>query len=195
MQRTSNQQNEDSVEVPARVQIRKYKDGDRARAVEVYRAAFCDGVDRTTYPLMHRCIFNWVDEMIPVFDDVRSMMKVENGGCLFMVLDSSGQSIGMIGLKVSDEDKQHRRAELVRMALVPGHRQRGIGNQMLEFIIEYARHELKCKLIWLSTSSNRWVACKMYEKYGFEEVSRERDGDMRDDAVDTWWDINMEKKL
>lgn len=84
---------------------------------------------------------------------------------------------------------------MVRMVLAAEYRRKGIGKLMMEFALAYAQYELKCDSIWVRTGSILFAACRLYEKYGFKETSREREGDLGDGAVDTWWTITMEKEL
>ena len=183
------------VEAPVIVDFRKYKEEDKKRAVEIYVAGFFQGVNRITRPVLYSAVKKWTDGIKPQYDDVDTMMSVNNGGCLFSVVNEDGEVIGTVGIRVSDDDKCRNRAEIVRMALTEQYQGKGIGRLMMEFILEYARINLKCETVWLLTGTTLVAACKLYEKFGFIEVSREQEGDTSIGAVEVWWSLIMERKL
>ncbi len=186
---TENQSKDD--DASKRIEIRKYKAEDHGAAVELWVAGMLDGIDKKRYPKTYGEGTKWCEFVRPQYDDVQSMVGAENGGCLFSAVDGLGTIVGQIGLKVSDEDKRHRSAELVRNAVANERRGQGIGRLMLMFIIEHARVELKCDSIWLETVSLLGTAQKMYMKYGFRETGRE----IRDVGETPWWVVRMEKRL
>ena len=184
------QPRETPVQAPITVEIRKYNDEDRSKVTQLFVAGICEGFDRTVYPLRYQAMVEWMLSTVQLYDGVPS-----NGGCLFSAIAENEEVIGSVGINVSDDDKERKRAEIVGMVLAEEHRRKGIGRLMLEFILEYARKELNCESVWLLTTTSLAAACRLFKKNGFEIVNSYREGDLRHNAVDTWLTYSMEKKL
>ncbi len=116
------------------------------------------------------------------------------GGCLFTAVDEDdGTIVGLIGLKVSDEDKSERRAELIRNVVIPECRGQGVGRLMLNHVADYARVQLKCDSIWLETNSLLTMAQGMYQRHGFDVTQRIEGGERENRPGEFWWVIRLTK--
>ena len=89
---------------------------------------------------------------------------LDGGGCLFLAIDGA-KVIGTTGLA-----KEHEGVyELVKMAVDPQYRGRGIGKQLLDRCLEEARM-YNAKKVFLFSNSQLLVALKLYEQYGFRHI-------------------------
>ena len=89
---------------------------------------------------------------------------IAGGGCIFLALDGE-KVVGSAGLA---KDKEGI-FELVKMAVDPVWRGRGISKLLLERCLEEAK-KLKAEKIFLFSNSQLLIAIKLYEKYGFRHV-------------------------
>jgi putative acetyltransferase len=89
------------------------------------------------------------------------------GGCLFLAQEG-GTIIGTAGLVYAGNDIY----ELVKMAVHPTQRGKGIGKCLLETCIAEARKR-QARKIFLFSNSQLTTAIQMYEKYGFRHMAPE----------------------
>ena len=89
---------------------------------------------------------------------------IAGGGCIFLAMDEESV-VGSAGLAKEKEGI----FELVKMAVDPAWRGRGISKLLLERCLEEAK-KLKAEKIFLFSNSQLLIALKLYEKYGFRHV-------------------------
>lgn len=89
---------------------------------------------------------------------------IARGGCIFLAMDEESV-VGTAGLAKEKEGM----FELVKMAVDPAWRGRGISKLLLERCLEEAK-KLKAEKIVLFSNSQLHIALKLYEKYGFRHV-------------------------
>ena len=89
---------------------------------------------------------------------------IAGGGCIFLAVDEE-KVVGSAGLA---KDKEGI-FELVKMAVEPAWRGRGISKLLLERCLEEAK-KLKAEKIFLFSNSQLLIAIKLYENYGFRHV-------------------------
>jgi len=89
---------------------------------------------------------------------------LDGGGYIFLAKDED-KIIGTAGI-ANDGDSVY---ELVKMAVAPAFRGRGISKLLIEKCLNKAR-ELKAKKIFLYSNSQLQTAITLYKKYGFVHV-------------------------
>ncbi len=80
--------------------------------------------------------------------------------------------LGIAGLLVSKGQKEAHKGLLVSMYVRPGARKTGLGRQLVETIIEFARERVE--VIQLSVVSENEGAIRLYQELGFTEWGREK---------------------
>ena len=80
--------------------------------------------------------------------------------------------VGIGGLIISDRLKEAHKGRLVGMYVRPSSRGIGVGGQLVQTIIEFARHRVD--LIQLAVVSENKVALKLYARFGFVEYGLEK---------------------
>jgi GNAT superfamily N-acetyltransferase len=80
----------------------------------------------------------------------------------FWVIDLKGETIGMVGMIIVDENT----AELIRMRVKGEYRRKGLGKKLLSKVEEYCTTTGKKRII-LHTAKRLEIARKMYERWGF----------------------------
>lgn len=178
-----------------RVEIRKYKPEDRDVALEMCVKGLVEELDPASQPMHWKVATDYNEVIKSQFNNVPAMVNSKNGGSLFTAVDKKGRIVGTIGLRVSDDDKLNKRAELVRMTVAREHRGEGVGKSLLSFVIDYATTELGCESIWLSTIRSLSKAYQLYRKFGFNETRYVETGDSDLDTLDMGWCFEMEKRL
>jgi putative acetyltransferase len=81
------------------------------------------------------------------------------------VADDGGEVVGSVALRDLGDD----RVELKRMYLRPDQRGRGLGRQLLELALDWARAN-GMRAVRLDTSERMVAAQRLYEANGFERV-------------------------
>lgn len=89
---------------------------------------------------------------------------LDKGGYIFFAL-FNGIPVGTVSL-LKTEDSIF---ELSKMAVASGYRGKGIGNQLMEYCLEFAVMKNFSKLI-LYSNTKLESAIRLYRKYGFYEV-------------------------
>lgn len=89
---------------------------------------------------------------------------ISRGGCIFLAVDN-GKVIGTAGLW-KENDKEY---ELVKMAVDPSYRGRGISKLLLDRCLDEAKKQ-KAEKVFLFSNSQLATALKLYAKYGFSHV-------------------------
>jgi GNAT superfamily N-acetyltransferase len=100
---------------------------------------------------------------LEILDDPEGTL-IAGGGKLFLALEAD-QVVGTAGIwKINNEEY-----ELVKMAVDPDFRGKGISKQLLEKCLEEVR-TLGGKKMLLFSNSQLKTALKLYEQYGFNYV-------------------------
>jgi len=107
---------------------------------------------------------------------------IDKGGCIFIALDNE-LAVGTAGLAKKNDSEY----ELVKMAVDPAMRGKGIGKILLNNCLEKAKN-LKAEKLSLFSNSKLQTALKLYEQFGFTYV------DLKDNPLLTA-DIKMELSL
>ncbi len=101
---------------------------------------------------------------LQILDDPQGTV-IDRGGHIFLAMDGE-RVIGTAGL-FKDSGLEY---ELIKMAVDPQYRGRGIGKLLLEECIGRAR-ELGAVKISLFSNSRLTTALRLYENYGFRHVA------------------------
>ena len=121
-------------------------------------------------PDFNRLNLEWLDKYnltetydLEILNDPKGKI-IDKGGCIFLA-EENGNIIGTAGLaKKSDAEY-----ELIKMAVDPLSRGKGIGKLLLKHCLETAKKS-GIKKISLFSSSHLQTALKMYEQFGFAHV-------------------------
>lgn len=122
-------------------------------------------------PEFKRLNLEWLDKYglteshdLEILDDPRGTV-IDRGGHIFLAMDNE-RVIGSAGLwKKNDQE-----FELVKMTVDPAYQGRGISKILLDRCLDEAR-KLKAEKISLFSNSQLHTALKLYEKYGFRNVT------------------------
>ena len=87
---------------------------------------------------------------------------------LLLVAEYNNQIIGNIDLTGSKRKAMEHTA-VIGMGLLKAWRNVGLGTQLLQFIIEWAKENEVLELIWLQVYTQNELALKVYRRVGFEE--------------------------
>ncbi|HUR66427.1 MAG TPA: GNAT family N-acetyltransferase [Chitinophagaceae bacterium] len=90
---------------------------------------------------------------------------ISRGGCIFLAMEDH-KVIGTAGLWKENEKEY----ELVKMAVDPSHRGKGISKVLLDKCLEEAAKR-KAEKIFLYSNSQLTTALQLYKKYGFHHVA------------------------
>jgi putative acetyltransferase len=101
------------------------------------------------------------DRDLEMLDDPEGEI-IKPGGYIFLVKENE-EIIGTAGL-LKEQDHEF---ELVKMAVDPKHRGKGISKLLMDHCLQKAA-TLYAKRIFLFSNSQLKTALKLYEKYGFE---------------------------
>jgi len=121
-------------------------------------------------PDFKRLNLEWLDKYnlteshdLEILDDPQGTV-IGKGGYIFLAMEG-GKVIGTAGLWKKNEKEY----ELVKMAVDPAYRGRGISKVLLERCLDTAG-KLKAEKVFLFSNSQLQTALKLYEKYGFHNV-------------------------
>lgn len=89
---------------------------------------------------------------------------IDKGGCIFLAMDDD-TVIGTAGLSKAGDSEY----ELVKMAVDPAYRGKGIGKMLLYHCIETAK-KLQAEKLSLFSNSKLQAALKLYQQFGFTHV-------------------------
>ena len=107
------------------------------------------------------CFQNFEDEL----NMINSMYNDPDGGLILIKERLIGKFVGCAGIRKIED----RIAELKRMYIQKSHRNKGLGEQLLNQSINLAK-DLKYKKIRLDTVSTMISAIKLYRVKGFKEI-------------------------
>jgi len=74
---------------------------------------------------------------------------------------------GIVGVALDPREKARHKATLFGMYVVDAHRQRGLGQQLLEAALAEARRHAFLKLVQLTVTAGNDPAVKLYQRCGF----------------------------
>ncbi|HMI77877.1 MAG TPA: GNAT family N-acetyltransferase, partial [Ferruginibacter sp.] len=121
-------------------------------------------------PDFKRLNLEWLDKYnlteshdLEILDDPQGTV-IDKGGYIFLAMEE-GRVIGTAGLWKKNEKEY----ELVKMAVDPAYRGRGISKVLLERCLDTAG-KLNADKVFLFSNSQLQTALKLYEKYGFHNV-------------------------
>ncbi len=90
-----------------------------------------------------------------------------NGGQIFLARDSDGIIVGTVAM-VSDSP-EHSRYELAKMSVSPMVQGQGVGQQLAEAALDYAR-QMGAASVWLESNRRAAAAIRLYLRVGFQEI-------------------------
>lgn len=103
--------------------------------------------------------------------------ELENPNSRYIVAKIDEEIVGFAGIILLPDD-----AEIMNIVTKKLQRNKGIGNLLLEKIIEMAKEERNN--ISLEVNEENFIAIKMYEKYGFKKVGlRKKYYNGKNDAI------------
>jgi ribosomal-protein-alanine N-acetyltransferase len=102
-------------------------------------------------------------------------------GRLWVAGEAEGKILGYVGLELSALGGE---ADVINLAVHPGHRRRGLGRRLLGTATAYCRRR-GIAVVWLRVRPSNGIARTFYRRCGFRAVGRFRDyyDDPREDAV------------
>lgn len=100
---------------------------------------------------------------VEILDDPEGMV-IAPGGCIFLAREGN-EIVGSAGLCKENQSEY----ELVKMAVDPAHRGKGISKLLLDRCLSEARQR-KANKVFLFSNSQLKTAITLYEKYGFRHV-------------------------
>ena len=109
---------------------------------------------------------------------------------VFCGCDDDMRPLGQMILRYPDEDRRHVRFGFI--LIDPARRGQGLGRQMLELAIRYAREFLKAEDVCLGVYSNNPGAVALYKKLGFRDT---REVEESHYMGETWYCREMLLKL
>jgi RimJ/RimL family protein N-acetyltransferase len=92
---------------------------------------------------------------------------IRTGSFILAAVTSDASMLGVVGLAVSDADKTRHRGLLWGMYVVPEARERGIGAQLLENLLQRAEQIEQLEQIHLAVVTTNRAAIQLYKRLGF----------------------------
>lgn len=121
----------------------------------------------------------WIEESFSVENSDRDQLEnleasilAKGGRIVIAELDDQVVGTGAILPPHHDPQDGHNWLEIVKMAARKDLRGRGIGRAVLESLIEQAK-EMSGDAIWLETNSDLKAATFLYEKCGFQHLTKD----------------------
>ena len=117
--------------------------------------------------------YEWLEEYFHVEEGDKVSLSdpqgqiIDKGGFIFFA-QYNEEIVGTVSLL----KKTNEIFELGKMAISKNSRGLGIGNQLMEYILEFAKQQGICELI-LYSNTKLEPAIHLYQKYGFEEIELE----------------------
>lgn len=116
--------------------------------------------------------------------NIENIYQSQGGNFWIMIVNSA--VIGSIGLKILILDKVNRIGEIKRYFVLPAYQGQGIGTLLMEHLLLNASDN-ELHILRLDTMRKSIVARKIFEKYGFQEISKHNENEIAE--------IFMELKL
>jgi len=136
---------------------------------------FSEYASRTIEPLeaedYGKCSNIWNMKIQPLTD--KWLEEIKSGNCLVFVYKINGEFIGEGALVIDAGDPDYtlpgRRIYVSRMIVKKEYRNRGIGSEILTFLIEKAK-EMGYSEMTIGVDKDNVNALHLYRKFGFTEV-------------------------
>ncbi|TBL71179.1 GNAT family N-acetyltransferase [Paenibacillus thalictri] len=100
-------------------------------------------------------------------DKVRGRLSVSSENAVFGAFTEHGELIGVAGIYGDHAAKMRHKAGIWGVYVAPSGQGRGIGRQLMETALAYARTIPHWELVLLAVSSSNHSAKKLYESLGF----------------------------
>ncbi len=97
--------------------------------------------------------------------------KIKN---MFFAINDDDKVMGMIGGFRQNKAKTNHTFKIVSFYVSPKYRGQGIGSQLLEEILNYARSLSGVTKIELSVATTQQAAVKLYQQAGFKKIGRQQ---------------------
>ncbi len=104
--------------------------------------------------------------------------KVKRPDILSLAIEITGEHVGFIGLR--SIDPRSRRAEIWIYIGSKPHWSQGVGQDSIQTLCDYAYQQMNLHRIWLECNPDFTPVVRCYQKVGFAEEGRLRDGYYRD---------------
>lgn len=105
------------------------------------------------------------DYMKKILEDMKK------GDKLYIVLECGGRIISMFGTENGSHEK-NRHICSIALAIIKEFRGKGLGNKIMEMLIDASKNKMKCRVMRLSVYEPNKPAINLYKKYGFREAGR-----------------------
>lgn len=144
----------------------------RGQAARVRRATLRDveQVAKNTQVVADEGRYIWTEE---VTEDSKEFLRklIKDKGCLLAVAEvGSGRERRVVGsitmTRYGQRIKKSQHVRVLGMLIIPGYRERGIGSQLMEFALAWARRQRGVEKVALGVFSNNKRAMRLYEKFG-----------------------------
>ena len=117
-------------------------------------------------------VFEFFGEAPAEFDDMDAVLSEYTGsGGTFLVLLDGDAVVGTGAIRRIDSQT----CELKRMWCLPAYRGRGLGTEMAEALLQFAR-SAGYRRVHLETAPELEAANKLYRRLGFQTIDRYNDG-------------------
>ncbi len=131
------------------LRLRTFQAGDADTCRVLYREAALDG----SYP---------ADDEPHDIDDINGVYLREPGSHFWVVENSAGEVVGMIGVQRQEKSV----GEIRRLRVRTDHRRKGIGSMLLEAAVNFCNEQSYLKIA-LDTYIDREPAIRLFEKFHF----------------------------
>lgn len=109
--------------------------------------------------------------MFPAFMTLERLKEMRVRGAVFFGMFINGEQVGVVALEKRDTDDAYIKGQyyLERLAVLPEYWHRGIGRELVNFIIDYVS-KLGVKKLHLGMVNEHKVLKEWYQSMGFKEV-------------------------
>ncbi|MFW9995954.1 MAG: GNAT family N-acetyltransferase [Candidatus Odinarchaeota archaeon] len=142
------------------MELREYQPSD-IKGIIILHDEFMREYFSEFYTDKHRITQDKPGQQVSELEDTHNSYIQEGGK--FWVIESKGKIIGLVGIRIVDENT----AELINMRVKKDYRGQGLGKKLLAKAEKYCRNTGRQKII-LHTAKRLVIARKMYESYGFK---------------------------
>ncbi|MBI2580017.1 MAG: GNAT family N-acetyltransferase [Candidatus Aenigmarchaeota archaeon] len=97
---------------------------------------------------------------------------MKKGNRIDIILECGGKIISVIGTEKSESGKKDSHVCSIALGIVKEYRGLGIGNKLMEMLIDMSKNKMKCRITRLSVYEPNKVAISLYRKHKFREVGR-----------------------
>lgn len=154
------------------IQIRRATPADAATLSVISRQTFYDTFTGT-------CSEADMQSFLETYFNLKQVLKeLNNENDFYYLAETAGRTIGYLRLMEDynsfSQMKQWKSLELKRLYVLKEFQGKGIAQQLMDFILEYAK-ENTYEVVWLGVWEHNLRAQKFYEKYGFENSGHTHD--------------------